>query len=115
VNVGLGIRLSPYPALPLPIYEAVALRPTGSLWCGEYGTYEVPRAVEWLAEAANARVGLPPPRYTDQDTPAEKVLNEWGAWRDSCERLATYVLRPDAYTHQADGRMVSRATGKVMP
>lgn len=84
---GLPIPSDP---LPQPPYEAVLLRPPHNLWMGIHGGYEVPPAIIWLAEAANARIGLPPPDWRDhlEGAPGARVIEEWGVWRDAQEAAA---------------------------
>jgi len=62
-------------------------------WYGAFGRYEIPKAIIWLADAANARIGLPSVTNYNlwrniserDDTPGFKVIAEWGAWRDAEE------------------------------
>ena len=64
------------------------------VWYGPFGRYEIPAAIIWLADKANARLGLPTvtnpnlwwPLSAALESPGGKVIAEWGEWRDREEQ-----------------------------
>jgi hypothetical protein len=62
-------------------------------WFAAFGAYDVPQAIMWLADKAQSLHHLPPMSIaTTQfrkfwDDPGFKVVEEWGTWRDSIERV----------------------------
>lgn len=74
-------------------------------WNGAFGRYEIPPAIIWLSNKANAIRCLPPVGHgvwaafgslEDRDAnPGYTVIAEWGAWRDGEEekRLVAEVAQ----------------------